>query len=259
MNQRLRKALAAAVLTAGSAITGVGVAHADGVAAAAPAKVEAPFSWTGFYTGVNAGWSRQEFDWRFHPAIPGAINQAFDIGRNEGEYGAMIGYNYMFGGFLLGIEGGFDKIGLTNTWARHLGYGTGAGGQAQANLNNIFTIGPRVGFAFNKWLTFATGGWATGTVQTRDIVTATGLEVPGLRTDRDQDGWFAGGGLEYAATANWIIGLEYQHVSLDNEHHRVGPVVSFDDHNVTADADIVRFRFSFRWSPEHFATTAPLK
>ena len=194
MKKRLHNILGASAVMAGVALISAGIAQADGMPAPVY-RTEVPCSWTGFYTGANAGWSRQDFDWAFNPAISGAPHQAFNLGRNEAEYGAMVGYNYQFGAIVVGLEVGWDKIGFTDAWARAREFGNNPAFQAQTKLDDVFTVGPRIGYAFNKWLAYGTGGYAVGEVQTRAVFNAPAQStvVPGQSTNDWHNGWFAGG------------------------------------------------------------------
>ena len=65
-------------------------------------------------------------------------------------------------------------------------------------------------------------------------------------TNERHNGWYVGGGLDYALTSNVILGLEYQHVFLDSEHHttRAG---GFNDHDIESNMDILRFRLTYKF------------
>src|SRR5262249_357088 len=138
MKIRLHTTLAATAVIAAAAVASAGSAQADGMAAkAAPAAPS--FSWTGFYTGVSAGRSRQDFGWTFPPGIPGGVHQAFDVERQQAMWGGIIGYNYQSGPWVVGLEVAWDRIGLTNSWARDGAFGNNTDFQAQAKLDNVIT------------------------------------------------------------------------------------------------------------------------
>jgi opacity protein-like surface antigen len=66
---------------------------------------------------------------------------------------------------------------------------------------------------------------------------------------KGHDGWYVGGGVEYALTSNLILGAEYQRVSLDSERHLVpvGGAPSILTADIDADIDIVRARLSYKF------------
>ena len=260
MKKRLHNILGASAVMAGVALISAGIAQADGMPAPVY-RTEVPCSWTGFYTGANAGWSRQDFDWAFNPAISGAPHQAFNLGRNEAEYGAMVGYNYQFGAIVVGLEVGWDKIGFTDAWARAREFGNNPAFQAQTKLDNVLTIGHALALP-------STGGSPTVLVvmpQERSGLAQSSTHRPNrpwCRGNRRTTGTTVGspGGLEYAATNHFIIGLEYQHVGLETGHETVpNGVATFSNRDVSADADIVRARFSYKWGGDFWDRGAPLK
>jgi outer membrane immunogenic protein len=133
-------------------------------------------------------------------------------------------------------------------------------------MKEVFTVGPRLGVAWDKFLVYGTGGWATGKVETQLMRFTPGLSTFFDQTSRDQDGWFAGGGIEYALTQNLIFGVEYQHIDLGDELHssqldagRPCPAVGVYCRDVGASEDIVRARLSYKFFGTEARAAAPLK
>jgi outer membrane immunogenic protein len=208
------------------------------------APVDPIFNWSGFYVGGTAGWAGTDFDWAFNPALPPpAGNQAFTLGNSGGIFGATAGVQGQWGQWVLGVE--FNYLWPNRNWARHAGYGVGAS-FADARLGNLLTVGPRFGWANNNWLLFVTGGYANGRIETRGDPFA----APGAffnQTRYSHDGWFAGIGFDWAITANLILGVEYQHISLSTINHCVNPCVAgnTNNHDMSADIDLVRARLTW--------------
>jgi outer membrane immunogenic protein len=79
---------------------------------AATVYVPPPFSWTGFYIGLNLGgaWSQRNLtDSLFGLSLSNVNDRGAFIG------GGQLGYNYQFGNFVLGVEGDFDGVATTNS------------------------------------------------------------------------------------------------------------------------------------------------
>jgi outer membrane immunogenic protein len=119
----------------------------------------------------------------------------------------------------------------------------------RGRIDRLVTLGPKIGFVpASHWLLFATGGLAYARLDTSVRNLGTGLEIG--RSRRDQGGWFLGGGVDYAFTRNFLIGIEYQHVDLRAVRH-------LDDYfgccNITAETrdmrgslDIIRLRLTYK-------------
>ena len=95
-------------------------------------------------------------------------------------------------------------------------------------ITNLFTVGPRIGFAWDRFLVFATGGAAAADLKGTFCDGATGLCGPGacppfsLRSGQSWNwGWYVGGGFDYmihkGALVDVILGVEYQHWEVDSE------------------------------------------
>lgn len=191
-----------------SVIIGAGSAYAaDLPARSSPppfykAPAEVPFNWTGFYGGLNGGYDWGRSSWS-DPAV-GANSGRF--GTSGGLLGGQIGYNWQTGSFVFGVETDIDWLGVKGT-ATNAGTvcATDGGGQCQTQQSWLGTTRGRIGYAFDRWLPYLTGGVAYG-----DIKAA---QPTGTSTATNA-GWTAGAGLEYGIDRSWSAKLEYLHVDL---------------------------------------------
>jgi len=164
----------------------------------APVYVPPPFTWTGFYVGLNAGgaWtsgnSNNNFGFPFVGAVPfggtsipvatsGSSNRSGFIG------GGQVGYNYQFGigsGFVLGGEADIDWANISRNNSNNVLFGsftlpqfpgtlfTPSNVAARNNSNSqyIGTVRLRAGYAWDRILVYATGGLAYGGVNNNNNV-----------------------------------------------------------------------------------------
>lgn len=169
-----------------------------------------PYNWTGFYVGGNIGgsWGRQD------DSIGGGVIGTNSVNGIIG--GGQIGYNWQVNQIVFGLETDFQGSGQKGD-----GSFTGAPGIVPAStftysnkLDWFGTVRGRVGYAFDRWLPYVTGGWAYGHGSLSGAVTggATGAGS----TSADYSGWTIGGGLEYAFLNNWSAKLEYLYVDFGN-------------------------------------------
>jgi outer membrane immunogenic protein len=175
----------------------------------APPPVASPaYDWSGFYAGLNAGysWGRTPYDYSVAgaPAASNTLKPESFIG------GAQAGYNFQTGPFVFGVEADFawrDGTGTTNV-ATPNGLTTFRDEQGW-----VGTLRPRAGVATNNWLFYGTGGLAYGWLKQGYTEAQPGAS----RTATDSEihtGWTAGGGVEFAANNRWSLGLEYLYQDL---------------------------------------------
>jgi outer membrane immunogenic protein len=209
----MRMSLSVAVALAIGASTAV---YADGYG---PGPSYAPCcgpTWTGFFVGANIGGS-----WMSNNASYSQLggNGAFTTRLEDDGVigGGQIGYNWQKGAFVLGVE--------ADLAARHLSGRTTAFPFAGDPVDAVTlsqredwvgTVRGRLGYAAGNWLLYGTGGFAYGDVE--HGVFENRITVPGqnrLISDSDTaTGWTAGGGIEWAVTPRWSVGVEYLHIDL---------------------------------------------
>ncbi len=180
-------------------------------AAPPPAFTPVPvFTWTGFYAGVNAGagfggGGGTFTDATYGTVTPGSRDAAF-VG------GGQIGYNYQFtpgSGFVIGAEA--DIQGTTFGRPRSGLVGTTTFTDIGPSLDWFGTVRGRIGYAFDRFLVYGTGGFAYGGGSTP----STASYYTGTLPSTFRTGWTAGGGVEYAITERLSARIEALYVSLD--------------------------------------------
>jgi outer membrane immunogenic protein len=243
MNRRVLFAVASSLLISGSAIA------ADMRVKAPVPVVAAAYNWTGFYGGINYGWDRERIDWTYTNPVPFIPPHA--LSGDTGILGGHIGYQYQWQQFVFGVEGALS-LPTNGAFAGFVPCAPAASptSQCQARVSSLRTLGGRLGWTTGSWLFFGTGGWATANVSTRE------LTVPPAVFDvsqiRRHDGGYVGAGVEYGVTANLIVGVEYQHVSLNTLYHAssadaFGPSPpGVNGRNIAPTMDIVRARVSLK-------------
>ena len=123
-------------------------------------------------------------------------------------------------------------------------------------ITNIFTVGPRLGYAWDRWMIFGTGGAAAADIKAQYCVASTGLCGLSASAQNGQSthcGWFVGGGFEYmvhkGALVDVILGAEYQHYDVGEKTafcFGCGMCQSGFDYNTSAVGDIVRARLTIK-------------
>ena len=125
-----------------------------------------------------------------------------------------------------------------------------------SRISGLYQAGLRLGLTFNNWLLYASGGYATGSIETRSFNNATRAQFDS--TVNRHGGWYLGGGIEYGLNRNIVLGLEYQHIALDGKLHPSPFGNAVDARSVDADADVIRARLTWLVNFERYVPE-PLK
>ena len=195
------------------------------VAAAPVAYVTPVYNWTGFYAGINGGygWGKGSLS---GPPPTG------DLSGNGGLVGGTLGYNWQTNQVVWGVEG---DINWTNIKADGR---CGAGKRCEISNDWLGTARGRIGYAFDRWMPYVTGGLAVGDVS----ASVTGN--PGASDTRV--GWTLGGGAEFALNGPWTAKLEYLYVDLGDFSCRTACGTAGPD-NVEFKSHIVRAGLNYRF------------
>jgi outer membrane immunogenic protein len=275
------------------------VSAADLPVKAAPAPVIAPaaYNWSGFYAGLNGGWSWGKWDvssngaifasgvntvdfegpsplgggqfssrCAIHPNFPQFCSAKPNVNGAFG--GIQAGYNWQFGQFVFGIEGDMQGSGQDRVQTGEIIFNrveiaplapapvppcqfspTGSN-PCQFNFANHWelpwfgTLRARLGWAWDRFMIYATGGLAGGEGRTDFAFTQNFVDVPPTTSKscfstlapppgtavqcptvaHVQDaflraGWTAGGGVEWAVTN--ILSIKAEYLFMDFGSHTV--------------------------------------
>ncbi len=189
----------------------------------------APFSWSGFYIGINGGYGWAKSDW----------TSAVTSGSTDPKgwlVGGTLGYNLQTGVWVWGLEGDIDWSNIKGSTTGGTGVCSGALGCETRNRWLATTRG-RIGYAFDRWLPFITGGAAFGDVKMSPNT--------GLSETKTKVGWTVGGGLEYAFLSGWSAKAEYLYVDLGKS--TCSAATCLVDTDVTFRANLFRLGVNYRF------------
>jgi outer membrane immunogenic protein len=219
----------------------------------APPPAPAPvYSWTGFYIGGHVGGAWGDKDWVFAESndffIPPPGFPSFGSHNVSGLIaGGQVGVNWQAPGsnWVLGIEG---QASWTNADGEHsldaFGFGTFT---LKTNVKWLGTVTGRLGYAFDRVLVYAKGGFAFARDK-HEFVDEIGFP---FFAEKTRTGWTAGGGLEYAFAGNWSAKLEYNYMDFGNKHVTFldAPSGDFFTFDVEQKFHAVKFGINYRFGP----------
>ncbi len=196
----------------------------------------APFSWTGFYIGANAGigWAGGGGVNLFtNDVILANLGDATTPSRGTignigdevfGIWGAQVGFQKRVGQLVFGVEADVEVPSLRDRLQGRFTNPNGLipiDGDASFATDWMGSLRARIGvLASNDLLFYATAGWAVGKVdyvvtakEVQDVGGAVALFQSRV-SDSVQNGYVVGGGLEYAFDPRFTLKLEYQYMNL---------------------------------------------
>lgn len=217
----------------------------------APAYVQPPFGWTGFYLGGNLGVAWAGAD------VTDSSGRTLNI-RTNGTFigGGQVGFNVQLSSLVIGVEGDFDWTGNKATSSAGVVIPTVGTVQLTNSDQWIATVAGRVGVAVDHWLLYGKAGvgWVGNDSFTLSNQT-TSVSIAGLGSSTNI-GWLGGLGIEYAVANNWSIKLEYDYLGLVNETitvpagspFLVGDLFVMNNRNIQTFKVGVNFLFNW-WQP----------
>ena len=237
-----------ATLLSGVALAAMNVAATRARAADLPvaspaykAPVVAPFSWAGVYIGAHGGYA-----WGTDTSSFPGFGISSTVQPKGGFGGGQIGYNtYFTGNWVLGYEldlsGGDIQVSGPSSLPTAF--------SATSKTDYFGTARARVGYGFDHWLLYATGGaaWAHNTFDETAI--AGGGEAFG----RDQFylGWTLGAGVEYAFDRNWSVKAEYLYADMGKERDTV---FTLGERDTDLTLNMIRLGVNYRFDGSAGAT-----
>jgi opacity protein-like surface antigen len=234
-----RLTLATAIL-AGSIIS---ASAADMPVAPPPPPI---YDWSGWYLGFGIGVANHEADWLL-TNVGTVTAHSWDQTRIQLHAGSQYMFGMGWGGIVLGVDlaAAFpleDRIG--SSLCPNVAFA------CETKFNALYTVGGKLGVAFAPFLGFGggfmiygTGGLAIGDINTHSRLIATGARVS--PDGNWQDGWYFGGGIDWAAYKgngiDLILGFEYKHIEFEEFRH--GLLFGLVDTGFTRDVTVTSDQF----------------
>src|SRR6185312_9428901 len=209
-----------------------------GPAFKAPVLAPAPFAWTGFYIGGNAGWGRGDVkssnlttttDGTLfgNPGFLGGpvtftnADRNFDLDHGFNG-GVQIGYNWQIDKAVLGIEADFQWSGFKGTDVFQPTIDSPIA-TTDSKVDWYSTVRARLGYAFGQFMPYVTGGLAvahsSANLTLQPVAPAPVLTPFAASITKTHVGYAVGGGIEFAVNQNWSIKGEYLHLGFGSESY----------------------------------------
>jgi outer membrane immunogenic protein len=207
----------------------------------APPMVAAVYDWTGFYIGANGGWGSSRNSWdAVAPNVGFGPEGSHDA--TGGTVGGQVGYRWQAGTFVFGLE-------AQGNWADLSGSNLSQVFIGQRNHTNVDAFGlftGQVGYAVNNVLLYVKGGAA---VTANSYRSTFGGVTAGITGDDTRWGGTIGAGLEYAFAPNWSVGVEYNHLFMQDRTYTFTTPggAFFGTDRISQDVDLVTARVNYKF------------
>jgi len=251
--------LPVALVVAASIVGFTQFASAADLPVKAPVAVTTGYNWSGFYVGVNGGYSVARDSSALHSTIvPGGAPNLFPTWKESPAGwvgGAQAGYNWQSNNMVYGVEVDIQASGekdsscmvCTSTGTRFI----------DQKLPWFGTVRGRLGYAADSILIYATGGLAYGSIETDTILSSAGNPTTSGSAHVTKTGWTAGGGIEGAIAGNWTAKIEYLY--LDFGSTTIAPFLSgtggtLNDYTGNVRDHVIRVGLNYRLGASPWGT-----
>jgi outer membrane immunogenic protein len=208
----------------------------------APAMIAAVYDWSGFYIGANGGWGSSHNSW--NSVLPFVVGSEGSHDATGGTVGGQVGYRWQAGTFVFGVEAQGNWADFKGSNASTL-FGANFVNRSKTDAFGLFT--GQVGYAANNFLLYVKGGAAV-TSNKYTVVNAAGAFVGSTSSDTNWGGTI-GVGAEYAFAPNWSVGVEYDHLFIQDKTYdftnAAGVLVGRD--RIRQDVDLVTARLNYKF------------
>jgi outer membrane immunogenic protein len=183
-----------------------------------------PDIWTGLYAGIHGGGG--------FGSLGSSLLVDGDVPTSGGLIGGHVGYNIQMGAFVAGLEvdGGWAGIGGDNTFTA---------AALSSNIGWLSSTRGRIGYAWDNWLVYATGGLALAGQE----VTASSIGANAVLSDT-LVGYAVGGGVEMKLSQHVSARLEALHYGFGDSTMQAPQGTLRIDPDVTT----VRAGLTFHWN-----------
>jgi outer membrane immunogenic protein len=210
---------------------------------APPAPIAVVYDWSGFYIGANGGWGSSRKCWDFVDPAGAFVGAEGCHDATGGTAGGQIGYRWQAGTWVFGLE-------AQGNWADFQGNNVSLIDPLLRNESRIDAFGlftGQIGYAANNVLFYVKGGAAV-TSDSNSIHTVAGA-LSATSNDETRWGGVVGVGLEYGFAPNWSVGIEYDHMFMQDRTvaFTTPGGVFFGTDRIRQDVDLVTARLNYKF------------
>ena len=158
--------------------------------------------WTGIYLGgqIGYGWSSNNYTLNNGDNV----DEAFPFSPSALVGGGHFGVQNQWDNWVLGFEGAYNWANFNQTDPSV----TLPGRLRSLNIHDMATVVAKVGYAWDRGLIYAKGGWAETNIGTYGVNPLTSVYGG---TNNWQGGWALGGGVDVMVAPRWVAGIDFNY------------------------------------------------
>lgn len=211
--------------------------------------------WRGLYGGVHLGgtWGSTN---AYDSGGSNTLDDYWSAAPSGVVAGGQLGYNWVTGPVLYGVEGDIGYLGLAGS-ATTAYVPFGYDSSTQTDLDFYMTLRGRLGIVANSWLFYATGGYigadtTVSIVEGCDSFLCGGPFVVGGSKSGFRSGWTLGGGLEGELSDRWTAKIEYLYYDLGSTNITTTAGGTSSRWTLDTDGSLVRAGLNYRFTMPGF-------
>jgi outer membrane immunogenic protein len=218
----------------------------------------AVYNWTGIYTASSLGGGWEDITGNY--VLPPTTDHHSE-NTTRAWYGSHLGAQYQWNNLAFGVEGSYEtpigrSFGTSLSQSPDCLLST-ANRTCGDRFRNLWDVGGKLGMAWDRWMVYGIGGFATVRLDTRTQATSTGAILS--QSSEHHDGWFIGAGADVFVTKFWmsdvILGVQYKHYDFESIRHfaaapgALAPLVpDGNTRDMSGRLDVLTARLTFKYS-----------
>jgi outer membrane immunogenic protein len=214
--------------------------------AKAPVFAPAPvaYNWSGFYFGVNVGGIFGNQDVSLVNNATGGTAASGSVSPDGFIIGDQIGYNWQINQWVLGLEADIQGSSAKEDGAPLTALGSSV--TYTSRLRWFGTVRGRIGYAFDRFMPYITGGYAYGDAR-MDGIANTGGVTRNFENDDTVSGWTLGAGIEWAMLDHWSAKAEYLYVNFGDGPDGLATATTLNIKGTNLTESIARIGLNYRF------------
>jgi outer membrane immunogenic protein len=209
--------------------------------------------WSGLYVGGHLGCAWGDTQWTFlNTTAFATAGGSHDFDNTGWIAGGQIGFNQQVARWVMGIEATISAADVPDQVVNALNPAPAVNTtRLTSDINSIVTITGRLGYLLDpRWMGYVKAGYASADIDVR-LEIANAVAATAASASSRHNGWTLGAGVEFLASHNIVLGLEYGYISLGDKTYQLScaplacgtPTINVDPEAIHTLTGRISFKF----------------